>query len=153
MKFAESMKSTYFTKYAVFKGRASESEYVNCFLFQLALTSLLLYLPQYQLELTPLISIVVGIITFIPGMALTSRRLHDTGHSYSVVLKPLNYLGLFFITLKLATLLPVTWFIFFVLVVSFGSLIYGGYLTINLYKKLFSKGQLEANKYGDPPIQ
>lgn len=153
MKFAESMKSTYFTKYAVFKGRASQSEYVNYFLLQLALTLLSLYLPQYQLDLTSLISIVVAIIISIPGMALTSRRLHDTGNSYSVVLKPLNYLGLFYITLILARLLPVNWFIFFVLVVSFGSLIYGGYLTINIFKKLFSKGQLEANKYGDPPIQ
>ena len=152
MKFAESMKSTYFTKYAVFKGRASQSEYVNYFLLELALIPLLIYPLQYPPDLTSLISIVVNIITLIPGMALTSRRLHDTGHSFNVALKNWNYFGLFVITLNLPIHLSKTWTIFFLLV-SFGCLIYSGYLLINLLMKLFSKGQLEANKYGDPPIQ
>jgi uncharacterized membrane protein YhaH (DUF805 family) len=152
MKFAESMKSVYITKYAVFKGRAGQSEYVNYFLFQLALFLLSLCLYRYQLELALPVSIVVFIFTFIPGMAVTSRRLHDTGHSYSVVLKPFNYGGLSLITLKLAILLPANWFVF-VLVVFFGFSIYSMYLSIDiLIKLLFRKGQLEANKYGGPPI-
>lgn len=73
-----------FEKFVRFKGRASRSEYWWFFLFSLLgsiATSLVdMALVGVQSEVSP-ISSIFSIVLFLPTMAVTWRRLHDTGRS------------------------------------------------------------------------
>lgn len=71
MSFTESV-STCFKKYFVFSGRASRSEFWWFYLFCIVLFPL-------------------GIFTFIPHLAVTVRRLHDTGRSGFFLLIPIFF--------------------------------------------------------------
>ena len=70
------------TDYANFEGRARRSEYWYFFLFYLIISYGSVFLAGI---IDPTLSLVVsGIITlgfFIPNLAVTVRRLHDTGKS------------------------------------------------------------------------
>ena len=68
MTFPESIK-TCFSKYATFTGRASRSEYWWFYLFILIGSFI------------PVISIIFSLATFVPTIAVTSRRLHDVDRS------------------------------------------------------------------------
>ena len=77
---------TAFRKYAVFSGRSRRREYWFWVLFNIivvaALASLDVMLSSALLgsPLT-LLSAVYGLASLIPGLAVSVRRLHDTGHS------------------------------------------------------------------------
>ncbi len=89
--------STCFRKYAYFKGRARRSEFWWFFLFcaVLALILSLIYIPFFMLAL------------LVPYLAVSARRLHDTGSSALWLLMiPLGILG-FLLTLVLAAVLEV----------------------------------------------
>lgn len=66
--------SSVFRQYFVFSGRASRSEYWWFFLFQVIVTIVLSVA-------APTIYWIFAIATFIPGLAVVVRRLHDTDRS------------------------------------------------------------------------
>lgn len=82
MTFSQSIKTCFVTKYATFSGRASRSEFWFFFLFNLVVSWLLSAIGGaasanafYGLLL------IYGLIALIPNLAVTVRRLHDTGRS------------------------------------------------------------------------
>lgn len=91
MSFAEAVK-TVFSKYATFSGRARRSEYWWWWLF-VAVVAIILSLIDNAiglhisdakimgLQVTGLLTLIFGLVTLIPGIAVTFRRLHDTGRS------------------------------------------------------------------------
>ena len=83
MTFTEAVKTCLVEKYATFSGRAPRSEYWYLTLFGYLL-SLLIFFIGYTFnspELMMGISLVVCLIFFVPGLAVSIRRLHDTGRS------------------------------------------------------------------------
>lgn len=96
MSFGESVK-TCFQKYVTFKGRARRSEYWWFCLLNFIVSIVTLVL-DYQMDT---INIEVGLgalsglytlIVFLPGLAVSVRRLHDTGHSgwlYLLIIIPI----------------------------------------------------------------
>jgi len=91
MSFAESVK-TVLSKYATFSGRAQRSEYWWWWLF-VAVVAVALSLVDAALglhvsdakvngvQVTGLLTLVFGLAVLVPGIAVTFRRLHDTGRS------------------------------------------------------------------------
>lgn len=77
MTFVDSIK-TCFSKYADFKGRASRSEYWWFMLFYVIVYVALMVLAA-TLE-TPLLAVAI-LALFIPILAVSARRLHDTDRS------------------------------------------------------------------------
>lgn len=73
MTFVESVK-TCFSKYADFKGRASRSEY-----WWYALFIVLVSIAASALSDT--VSLLFGLATLLPSLAVAARRLHDTNRS------------------------------------------------------------------------
>ncbi len=85
MKFGEAIK-TCWSKYAAFKGRAARSEFWWWQLFStvalLAPDIVTLALPSAAHSLAWLVLVLVAdVATFLPGISVTVRRLHDTDHS------------------------------------------------------------------------
>ena len=71
----------FFTRYARFKGLSSQSEYWWSLVFQLTVIVLLAVI-QVVTDFSPAsrsLSTVVRLIIFVPGVAVTWRRLHDAG--------------------------------------------------------------------------
>lgn len=67
-------------KYAEFNGRARRSEYWYFVLFNI-LISALIFLISLLIGLWGILSLLYSIAVFIPGIAVSVRRLHDTGRS------------------------------------------------------------------------
>ena len=125
-----------FTNYFTFSGRASRPEYWWWVLF----TALVAIIP---------VSILV---TFIPSLALASRRLHDIGKSGWWQLLPLGGLILVFLILFSAgayfeSLWPMSLMELLVSLVLFPASI------VLLIVWLAKKGDEGPNKYGPDPIQ
>lgn len=85
MSFGESVK-TCFQKYVTFKGRARRSEYLwFCLLNFIA--GIVTVVLDYQMGTINIelglgaLSGLYSLIVFLPGLAVSVRRLHDTGHS------------------------------------------------------------------------
>ena len=105
MSFGESVK-TCFQKYVTFKGRARRSEYWWFCLLNFIVSIVTLVL-DYQMDtinievglgaLSGLYTLIVmneigTLIVFLPGLAVSVRRLHDTGHSgwlYLLIIIPI----------------------------------------------------------------
>lgn len=68
---------TCFLKFANFSGRASRSEFWYFMLFVIIMNNLLLFLFASNAVLLSIWSLVI----FIPSLAVSARRLHDTEHS------------------------------------------------------------------------
>lgn len=79
MNFGEAIASV-LNKYATFQGRARRSEYWYFFLFNVIISSILSWLAQ-RIGFFWLISVLYTLALFLPGLAVTCRRLHDTGKS------------------------------------------------------------------------
>lgn len=79
MKFGEAIASV-LNKYATFQGRARRSEYWYFFLFNVIISSILSWLAQ-RIGFFWLISVLYTLALFLPGLAVTCRRLHDSGKS------------------------------------------------------------------------
>ncbi len=91
MSFAEAVK-TVFSKYATFSGRARRSEYWWWWLFVVVVAVILSLIDSaiglrvsdasvMGVEVYGLLTLIFGLATIIPGIAVTFRRLHDTGRS------------------------------------------------------------------------
>jgi uncharacterized membrane protein YhaH (DUF805 family) len=65
---------TCFKKYATFEGTARRSEYWWFFLFNFIVSMVLALM-------IPKVSYVYSLVTLLPGIAVTIRRLHDTDRS------------------------------------------------------------------------
>lgn len=72
-------------KYAVFNGRAQRKEYWMFFLFNIIIAFVLAFVeaaagiaPDTQQSV---LAGLYGLAVFLPGLAVTVRRLHDTGRS------------------------------------------------------------------------
>lgn len=112
MSFGESVK-TCFQKYVTFKGRARRSEYWWFWLLNLIVSIVTLVL-DYKLDMINIefgigaLSGLYTLIVFLPSLAVSVRRLHDTGHSgwlYLLIIIPI--LGSLSCSTSLsATLLP-----------------------------------------------
>jgi len=99
-----------FSKYATFKGRAPRSEYwwyvlMHLFILACAIVGdLYLFDPTVPPSLNPF-AYFTGfwlIVTIIPGIAVTVRRLHDAGFSglwYLLNFAPFGYIVIFIMTL------------------------------------------------------
>ena len=70
-----------FEKYAVFEGRARRKEYWYFFLFVMVAHFATLRLPP--------VNAICTLITFIPGIAVACRRMHDVGKSGWFILIPI----------------------------------------------------------------
>jgi uncharacterized membrane protein YhaH (DUF805 family) len=66
-------------KYAVFIGRARRKEYWMFFLFNFIFNSILVIVDGFLGTVS--LSIIFGLAVFIPGLAVTIRRLHDIGRT------------------------------------------------------------------------
>lgn len=105
---------TCFSKYSTFSGRASRKEFWYWYLFT-CLTNILAFLSLLLLSLifagtasgigmgeVFVINGIWNIIIFLPNLAVTVRRLHDTGHSgwyYLISIIPLIGVILLFVAL------------------------------------------------------
>ncbi len=67
-------------KYAVFNGRARRKEYWMFFLFNLIIAFVLGSI-EGIVGSPAIVSTLYGLFILIPGLAVTVRRLHDTGRS------------------------------------------------------------------------
>jgi len=65
---------TCFKKYATFEGTARRSEYWWFFLFNFVVSMVLALM-------VPKVSYVYSLLVLLPGIAVTTRRLHDTDRS------------------------------------------------------------------------
>lgn len=89
MSFGEAVR-TVFSKYATFSGRARRSEF-----WWFTLFAILVYVVVSIIDAViknPVLAIIVALAMVIPGLAVTVRRLHDTGRSgwwYFIGLIPL----------------------------------------------------------------
>lgn len=77
--FVDAVKS-YFTHYADFSGRARRSEYWYAVLFQILVTAVLGAIASGS-EGLGILTTLWSIATFVPGLAVCVRRLHDVGKS------------------------------------------------------------------------
>ncbi len=73
MGFLEAVQTCLFRKFANFEGRASRAEYWWFFLFAFLLSML-------GAAFGPLIFVVAAVL-FVPNLAVTVRRLHDTNRT------------------------------------------------------------------------
>ena len=106
MDFATSIK-TCFSKYAVFKGRASRSELWWCALF-LFIAGIVTFIVDvmilgYSSEGYGPINIIFSVITFLPGLAVGARRLHDINKSGWWQLLILTIIGIILLIIWFAT--------------------------------------------------
>jgi uncharacterized membrane protein YhaH (DUF805 family) len=95
MTFMDAIK-TCFSKYVTFAGRASRPEYWYWCLFSLLgiiCTFVIDGLILNDLENTP-VNLLFSVITFLPGLAVSVRRLHDVNRSGWWVLLLFTVIGL-----------------------------------------------------------
>ena len=98
MDFGTAIK-TCFKKYATFEGRAIRSEFWYWCLFSLLLGACTAIIDvgilgySADAEFTPINSIAT-VVTFLPGIAVTARRLHDVGKSGWWMLLTFTIIGL-----------------------------------------------------------
>lgn len=83
MGFIEAVK-TCFMKYATFTDRARRSEFWYFVLFEVIVTTLLLFFSQSS-DFIGNVYIVWSLGTFLPGLAAYIRRLHDTGRDWKFI--------------------------------------------------------------------
>lgn len=85
MNFSDAIKS-YFGNYAEFKGRARRSEYWYSYLFvflvNLPLVVFSSVVDQGEIGFFTLLQFAWSVATFVPSLAVASRRMHDTGKSF-----------------------------------------------------------------------
>ena len=92
--------NTCFKKYSVFKGRADRAEYWYWRLFEffLALGSFRLDQIFFDENTTGLFSMFIFFFTFLPGISVSVRRLHDVDRSGWWLLLPFGGIFVFFFT-------------------------------------------------------
>jgi uncharacterized membrane protein YhaH (DUF805 family) len=81
MSFGDAVRSV-LTQYVGFSGRARRSEYWYFFLFNVLVSSAIrLVASLLNAPLLSLLGVLVALAFLLPGLAVSVRRLHDTGRS------------------------------------------------------------------------
>ena len=139
-----------FKKYAAFSGRSRRQEYWMFFLFNIIISIVLALLDQLLgLKLTSeginntgVLGVIYSLATFVPGLSIAVRRLHDTNRSGWFLLLPIA---------------PYILVILGLILRGFGSIliIIGGLavlgLAILLIVWLATEGTSGENQYGSDP--
>ena len=139
-----------FKKYATFSGRSRRQEYWMFFLFNIIISIVLAVLDQLLgLKLTSeginntgVLGVIYSLATFVPGLSIAVRRLHDTNRSGWFLLMPIA---------------PYILVILGLILRGFGSIliIIGGLavlgLAILLIVWLATEGTSGENQYGSDP--
>lgn len=82
MSFGEAVSTVLTQKYATFSGRARRSEYWWFVLFNVIVSVVLdVFAVLTHSSIFSVVLVVYGLAVLIPGLAVTARRLHDTGRS------------------------------------------------------------------------
>ena len=106
MSLASSIKIC-FSKYAVFSGRASRSEYwwFALFLFIAGIVTSIVdvMIMGYSSENFGPINAIFSVITFLPGLAVGARRLHDINRSGWWQLLIFTIIGIILLVIWFAT--------------------------------------------------
>ena len=106
MDFGKSIKIC-FSRYAVFSGRASRSEFwwFSLFLFIGGIVTAIIdvMILGYSAENYGPINIIFSIVTFLPGIAVGARRLHDINRSGWWQLIILTVIGIILLIIWWAT--------------------------------------------------
>ena len=106
MSLASSIKIC-FSKYAVFSGRASRSEYwwFALFLFIAGIVTSIVdvMIMGYSSENFGPINAIFSVITFLPGLAVGARRLHDIDRSGWWQLLVFTIIGIILLVIWFAT--------------------------------------------------
>ncbi len=139
-----------FKKYATFSGRSRRQEYWMFFLFNLIISIVLAILDQLLgLKLTSegvsntgVLGGIYSLVTFIPGLAVAVRRLHDTNRSGWYLLLPIAPYILIILGLILKGLGSI-------LIIIGGLAVLG--LGILLIVWLATEGTSGENQYGSDP--
>ncbi len=77
----------FFRRYTDFRGRSGLTEFWYAVIMEVIVTSGLSYLSsRFQLGVLALTSVLWGLATIIPGIAVSVRRLHDTGRKGTYLL-------------------------------------------------------------------
>jgi uncharacterized membrane protein YhaH (DUF805 family) len=148
VKFVESVKTVIIEKYATFNGRSSRSEYwwYMLFLFLIQILATVIFLTfitksnGYQ-EYNP-IEIILSLALFIPSLAVSIRRLHDTNKSGWWLLSPFAAGAVFGILAYILSKIGLEDSAFFIFIIPMGVMnLYLFYLML----KISDKGE---NKYG-----
>lgn len=146
MNFPQSIR-TCFKKYAVFKGRATRSEFWWFQLFLVAVEFLAVCIDSLLLgyswtdDMTPMV-LLTDIALIVPMAAVTARRLHDVGMSGWFQI-PMLMSYLYYLELIWPNMFDYT----AVTVVLIAIVIYLVWLLI----KLIKDSDLHANRYGPSP--
>ncbi|MDO4175847.1 MAG: DUF805 domain-containing protein [Bacillota bacterium] len=79
---------TVFSKYAVFNGRARRSEYWWFALFNFIVTAILSFIWGiiFGTDSTNILTTIYSLAVFLPGLAVSVRRMHDIGKSGAWIL-------------------------------------------------------------------
>jgi len=135
MSFIESVKTVLFQKYATFKGRASRSEYWWFALF--------MFLTGFIGLVSEIINGIISLLIFIPSIAVMVRRLHDTNNSGLLLLGPLGFFTVGYLTMDVNA--GDDYFGGIVVILGLIFYLYIFYLTIK-------KGDESENQYGPNPL-
>ena len=135
MSFIESVKTVLFQKYATFKGRASRSEYWWFALF--------MFLTGFIGLVSEIINGIISLLIFIPSIAVMVRRLHDTNNSGLLLLGPLGFFTVGYLTMDVNS--GDDYFGGIVVILGLIFYLYIFYLTIK-------KGDESENQYGPNPL-
>jgi len=147
MTFFKSIKTVLFQKYATFKGRSSRSEYwwYSLFVILISLLGVVIAITLYGDPSGPTLFDIVGLLIFLPGLAVSIRRLHDVNKSGWWLLYPLAGL----ILIPIASLFDDTSLMDSAIVISIALMTLGYLYVLYLAIKKSDSGE---NQYGKNPI-
>ena len=140
--FGEAVKKTLTENYCNFSGRASRSEFWWFQLFLLIVSSVASGL-SYAISGNDVLSYIINLIFFLPGLGLSVRRLHDTGKSGWLILP------CFVFCIGSRSIKEIIFNIDFIFIISF-YLIFLIY-TIILIVFYTKESDMFTNEYGDVP--
>ena len=129
-------------KYADFKGRASREEFWSFFVF-IIVVNVGCGLLGMLLGVGPALGSLVGLLLFIPQIAVAVRRLHDLGKTGKELVVPCVMLALLPLAFALRGFLPK--------IVALGYLGITILVFANLLTLFAKKGSNVPNKYGAAP--
>ena len=137
-----------FENYAVFTGRAARPEYWWFYLFNVLIVMAIYVLTLGQSGLRAPLVFFLWAFTFVPHLAVASRRLHDTGHSFWWALAPVGIVAVPIAALGLtkAADLRNLFAAAILIVLLLASLGYAIWLLILLCRQ----SDAGPNRYGDP---
>lgn len=118
----------FWKKYTVFKGRASRSEFWWWVLAAFGINIVLDILNTATDEKLGFLATIWGLVTLIPTLALSVRRLHDTN-------KPGWWVAIFYIAMVIGLI---------IMIIGGGAALYGGFRSLGSYD--YGYGSMAAGR-------